>query len=167
MSTEAAENYRAPRLSTLDLRGTHHTYAELRSLMPRQNSEYVGNAQQAVDEIIASVRGRGADYVKELSQRFDGVEQGALRVPPEAMKDAVDSISPELKAALEVSIERNRAFAAAQKPGETSIEVAPGAHLINRWTPVRRVGVYVPGGLAVYPSSVIMNTVPAQAAGVE
>ena len=167
MSTEAAENYRAPRLSTLDLRGTHHTYAELRSLMPRQNSEYVGNAQQTVDEIIASVRERGADYVKELSQRFDGVEQGALRVPPEAMKDAVDSISPELKAALEVSIERNRAFAAAQKPAETSIEVAPGAHLINRWTPVRRVGLYVPGGLAVYPSSVIMNTVPAQAAGVE
>ncbi|WP_346844334.1 histidinol dehydrogenase [uncultured Rothia sp.] len=162
-----SEDFQAPTLRRLDFRGKHLSFSELKGALPRQSAEYVGSAQRTVDEIISRVRAEGTDYVRELSAHFDGVKQGALRVPTKALKEAEGSLSAELKQALEVSIERNRAFAAVQKPAETSIEVAPGAKLINRWTPMRRVGLYVPGGLAVYPSSVIMNAVPAQAAGVE
>lgn len=154
-------------LRTIDLRGTQHSYSELRSIVPRQTAEFVGNAQQTVNEIISTVRERGAEYLRELSARFDDVEQGELRVPQQAIDDAVKQLDPAVRRGLETAIERTRAFAAAQRPEDARIEVAPGAHLINRWTPVRRVGLYVPGGLAVYPSSVVMNTVPAQAAGVE
>ncbi|WP_237200951.1 histidinol dehydrogenase [Rothia nasimurium] len=153
-------------LRTIDLRGSTHTYAELRRLVPRQTTEFVGNALTTVHEILENVQARGADYLRELSARFDGVDQGPLRVPQSAIDDAVAALDPQVKAGLEIAIERTRAFAAAQRPADQTIEVAPGAVLTNRWTPVRRAGVYVPGGLAVYPSSVIMNTVPAQAAGV-
>ncbi|MDO4897999.1 MAG: histidinol dehydrogenase [Rothia sp. (in: high G+C Gram-positive bacteria)] len=154
-------------LRTIDLRGTSHSYKELRALVPRQSSEYVGSAQATVHDIIARVRADGAPYLRELAARFDGVEQTSLRVPQAAIDRAVAELDPKVRAGLEIAITRTRAFAAAQRPDDKTIEVAPGAKLTNRWTPVRRAGVYVPGGLAVYPSSVVMNTVPAQAAGVE
>ncbi|WP_346924340.1 histidinol dehydrogenase [Rothia sp. (in: high G+C Gram-positive bacteria)] len=153
-------------LRTIDLRGTSHTYKELRQIVPRQTSDYVGNALATVEDIITRVRADGAPYLRELSQRFDGVTQGALRVPQSSIDGAVAALDPAVREGLEIAITRTRAFAAAQRPDDKTIEVAPGAKLTNRWTPVRRAGVYVPGGLAVYPSSVIMNTVPAQAAGV-
>lgn len=153
-------------LRTIDLRGTSHSYKELRQIVPRQTSDYVGNALATVEEIITRVRADGAPYLRELSQRFDGVTQGALRVPQSSIDGAVSALDPAVREGLEIAITRTRAFAAAQRPDDKTIEVAPGAKLTNRWTPVRRAGVYVPGGLAVYPSSVIMNTVPAQAAGV-
>ncbi|GGH56548.1 histidinol dehydrogenase [Rothia aerolata] len=156
-----------PVMRTLDLRGQHLSYGELRNVVPRQSNDYVGNAAKTVDEIIARVRAEGADYLRELSAKFDGVEQGALRVPAEELSKAVETLDPQVKEGLEVAIERTRAFAQAQRPDDRELEVAPGAKLTFRWTPVRRAGVYVPGGLAVYPSSVIMNIVPAQAAGVD
>ncbi|MFW0184989.1 histidinol dehydrogenase [Rothia sp. CCM 9418] len=168
MSTSAEDQkYLPPKLSLLDVRGKEYSYTQLRALMPRQSSEYVGNAQQTVEEIISGVKNSGADYIRELAERFDGVHQRSLRVPESALEDALERLDSKVRAALEISIERNRTFAQAQRPQDTTIEVAPGAQLTNRWTPVRRVGLYVPGGLAVYPSSVIMNAVPAQAAGVE
>ena len=153
-------------LRTIDLRGTSHTYKELRQIVPRQTSDYVGNALATVEDIITRVRADGAPYLRELSQRFDGVTQGAIRVSQSSIDGAVAALDPAVREGLEIAITRTRAFAAAQRPDDKTIEVAPGAKLTNRWTPVRRAGVYVPGGLAVYPSSVIMNTVPAQAAGV-
>lgn len=153
-------------LRTIDLRGTSHSYKELRQIVPRQTSDYVGNALATVEDIITRVRADGAPYLRELSQRFDGVTQGALRVPQSSIDGAVSALDPAVREGLEIAITRTRAFATAQRPDDKTIEVAPGAKLTNRWTPVRRAGVYVPGGLAVYPSSVIMNTVPAQAAGV-
>lgn len=153
-------------LRTIDLRGTSHSYKELRQIVPRQTSDYVGNALATVEDIITRVRADGTPYLRELSQRFDGVTQGALRVPQSSIDDAVAALDPAVREGLEIAITRTRAFAVAQRPDDKTIEVAPGAKLTNRWTPVRRAGVYVPGGLAVYPSSVIMNTVPAQAAGV-
>lgn len=155
------------RLRTVDLRGRRPGPAELAGLLPRQAGEFLASAEAAVEGIIEDVRQRGAEALKELSARFDGVEQTALRVPQEALDRALAELDPEVRAGLETAIERTRAFAAAQKPESRTIEVAPGARLTHRWTPVRRVGLYVPGGLAVYPSSVVMNTVPAQAAGVE
>lgn len=167
MSTiDSTQSPAAPVLRTIDLRGTTHSYKELRQIVPRQTSDYVGNALATVEDIIARVRADGAPYLRELSFRFDGVDQGALRVPQSAIDDAVAALDPAVREGLEIAITRTRAFAAAQRPDDKTIEVAPGAKLTNRWTPLRRAGVYVPGGLAVYPSSVIMNTVPAQAAGV-
>lgn len=165
MSTLAED--KTPNLQTIDLRGQKLSYAELRRVVPRQTTEYVGNAQKTVDDIIAHVREDGAPYLRELSAKFDGVEQGALRVPAEALEAAVETLDGDVRRGLEIAIERTREFAKAQRPAEQIVNVAPGARLVNRWTPVRRAGVYVPGGLAVYPSSVIMNTVPAQAAGVD
>ncbi|GAA4795011.1 histidinol dehydrogenase [Rothia endophytica] len=167
MSTiDSTQSPAAPMLRTIDLRGTSHSYKELRQIVPRQTSDYVGNALATVEDIIARVRADGAPYLRELSQRFDGVTQGALRVPQSSIDGAVAALDPAVREGLEIAIARTRAFAAAQRPDDKTIEVAPGAKLTNRWTPVRRAGVYVPGGLAVYPSSVIMNTVPAQAADV-
>lgn len=154
-------------LRTIDLRGTSYTYGQLRRIVPRQSTEFVGQALTTVHEILENVQERGADYLRELSAKFDGVDQGALRVPQDAIEAAVAGLDQQVRRGLEIAIERTRAFASAQRPADQSIEVAPGAQLTNRWTPVRRAGVYVPGGLAVYPSSVIMNIVPAQAAGVE
>lgn len=154
-------------LTTLDIRGQQLTYAQLRGVVPRQSTEYIGNAAHTVETIINRVKTDGAPYLRELAAQFDQVTQGALRVPAAALEEAANTLDPAVKQGLEIAIERTRAFAAAQRPDDKSIEVAPGAHLTNRWTPVRRAGIYVPGGLAVYPSSVIMNTVPAQAAGVD
>ena len=83
------------------------------------------------------------------------------------MKAAVDELDPEVRAAIEESVRRCRAVSASQVPAPFHTDLAEGARVAERWIPVQRVGLYVPGGKAVYPSSVIMNVVPAQAAGVE
>lgn len=88
-------------------------------------------------------------------------------MPVEAMKAAVDELDPEVRAAIEESVRRSRAVSASQVPAPFHTDLAEGARVSERWIPVQRVGLYVPGGKAVYPSSVIMNVVPAQAAGVE
>lgn len=154
-------------MRVLDLRGRHLSPAQLRSVVPRQTGQFLASAEDSVASILADVRERGAEALRELSARFDGVTQDSLRVPASAVADALRGLDPEVRRGLEAAIERSRAFAAAQRPDDASIDVAPGARLTHRWTPVRRVGLYVPGGLAVYPSSVVMNVVPAQAAGVE
>ncbi len=123
-------------------------------------------ASDAVAAIIADVRSRGYDALSELAARFDHVEQHRPLVPREALKDALHQLDPQIRAALEESIRRARLFAEAQRPRDTDLQIGPGANVTQKWVPVRRVGLYVPGGLAVYPSSVIMNVIPAQAAGV-
>lgn len=156
-----------PLMRVLDLRGQHLSPSQLRSVVPRPTGEFLASAEESVASILADVRDRGAEALRELAQRFDGVTQESLRVPESAIREAVDALDPKVRRGLETAIERTRAFAAVQRPDDASVEVAPGAHLIHRWTPVQRVGLYVPGGLAVYPSSVVMNVVPAQAAGVD
>ncbi|WP_129361033.1 MULTISPECIES: histidinol dehydrogenase [Micrococcaceae] len=154
-------------MRVLDLRGKQLSHAQLLSVVPRQTSEFVSSAADSVASILADVKDRGSEALRELSERFDGVEQTNLRVPQSAIDRAVEELDPSVRRGLETAIERTRVFAGAQRPEDASIEVAPGARLVHRWTPVRRVGLYVPGGLAVYPSSVVMNAVPAQAAGVD
>ena len=102
----------------------------------------------------------------ELAERFDGVRPPALRVPAEALEAALAGLDPRVRAALEESIRRARLVHAAQHPQDSTVELGEGAVVENHWLPVGRVGLYVPGGRAVYPSSVVMNVVPAQAAGV-
>jgi histidinol dehydrogenase len=112
------------------------------------------------------VRTRGFEALGELAERFDGVAQEHPLVPGRALDDALDSLDPAVRAGLEESIARARTFAAAQRPADAAVEIGSGAVVRQKWVPVSRVGLYVPGGLAVYPSSVVMNVVPAQAAGV-
>src|SRR5690606_40725536 len=90
----------------------------------------------------------------------------AIRVPFAHIEEAVDALSPQIRTALEEAIRRVRLASTAQVPAEQVTEIGPGARITQRWQPVHRVGVYIPGGKAVYPSSVIMNVVPAQVAGV-
>ena len=117
-------------------------------------------------EIIADVRARGGDALRDYAERFDGCRPEHLRVPSDAIGAALETLGPPVREALEEAIRRVRVFHAATVPPPVSVEIAPGAVVSQRWIPVRRVGLYVPGGLAVYPSSVVMNVVAAQEAGV-
>lgn len=169
MDGRAAPGGGAPRLgrviSRIDLRGRTLSRRELLEALPRPELD-VESATAAVEPILADVRARGADALRELAERFDGVRPEHLRVPAEAIAAAVDVLDPGVRAALDETIRRVRTVHAAQRPADHTVQVAPGAQVRQRWIPVRRVGLYVPGGLAVYPSSVIMNVVAAQEAGV-
>jgi histidinol dehydrogenase len=153
-------------LSVTDLRATAPDDAALRAALPRLTQDDADGPVQAVAGIIDDVAHRGAAAVQELTERFDGVRPEHLRVPAEALRAALEGLDPRIRAALEASIERARAFAADQRPQDTTTTYGDDASVTLRWVPVNRVGLYVPGGLAVYPSSVVMNVVPAQAAGV-
>jgi histidinol dehydrogenase len=151
---------------TVDVRGQHLSLAGLRAAVPRAQSGTMADAEEKVQAIIAAVRTRGYDALRELAWKFDGVEQSHPRVPAEALRAALDGLDPAVRAALEESIRRARLFADSQRPANVDVELGEGAVVSQNWVPVARVGLYVPGGLAVYPSSVIMNVVPALAAGV-
>ncbi len=158
----AALNFR-----TVDVRGAQLSLAGLRAAVPRAQSGTMADAEGKVLEIISAVRTRGIGALRDLALAFDGVEQTHPRVPAEALRAALEGLDPAVRAALEESIKRARAFADAQRPANIDVELGEGAVVSQNWVPVARVGLYVPGGLAVYPSSVIMNVVPALAAGVE
>ncbi|MDQ4500820.1 histidinol dehydrogenase [Sinomonas sp. ASV322] len=151
---------------TIDLRGSSLSLAELRAVVPRLEAEQGSAVEDAVRGIIADVRSGGFAALSLLAEKFDGVAQRHPRVPAAAIASALDTLDPGVRAALEESIRRARLFAEAQRPEDVTIRPGDGAIVTQRWVPVRRVGLYVPGGLAVYPSSVVMNVVPAQAAGV-
>ena len=116
-----------------------------------------------VDDVIE----RGAIAALEYGAKFDGVRPAAVRVPAADLDAALADLDPEVRTALEVAIDRTRAVHADQRRTDTTTLFDSGAAVTERWVPVERVGLYVPGGNAVYPSSVVMNVVPAQAAGVE
>jgi histidinol dehydrogenase len=115
---------------------------------------------------VEAVRDHGARAVIEATARLDGVTLDALRVPAAELAAAAAALDPAVREALGVAIERARAVHAAQRRVDVTTDVVPGGTVTQRWRPVGRVGLYVPGGLAVYPSSVVMNVVPAQVAGV-
>ncbi|WP_159632229.1 histidinol dehydrogenase [Arthrobacter sp. 8AJ] len=152
---------------TIDLRGRHLSLPALRAAVPRAKGQTVADAEEKVLQIISAVRERGFAALAELAERFDGVAQEHPLVPGEALAAALDQLDPAVRAALEESISRARKFAEGQRPRNVDVELGDGAVVSQNWVPVARVGLYVPGGLAVYPSSVIMNVVPALAAGVE
>ncbi|WP_234865076.1 histidinol dehydrogenase [Sinomonas albida] len=151
---------------TIDLRGRSLSLAELRAVVPRLEPEQGSAVEDAVHGIISDVRSGGFAALSLLAEKFDGVTQRHPRVPAEAIAGALGTLDPAVRAALEESIRRARLFAAAQLPEDVTVRPGDGAVVTQRWVPVHRVGLYVPGGLAVYPSSVVMNVVPAQAAGV-
>lgn len=140
--------------------------AALRALMPRAEVD-VDAVVDRVRPIVDAVRERGTEAVLEYSERFDKVRPVAVRVPAATLRGALDALDPAVRAALEVSIERARSVHADQRRTDVVTQVVPGGTVTERFVPVRRVGLYAPGGRAVYPSSVVMNVVPAQEAGVE
>lgn len=150
----------------IDLRGKNLTRAELLDAMPRAEMG-TSEATDLVRPILDDVKARGAAALRDFGEKFDGVRVENLRVPVEAMRQTLEELDPEVRSAIEESVKRSRAVAASQVPHDFHTDLAPGARVAERWIPVQRVGLYVPGGKAVYPSSVIMNAVPAQAAGVE
>jgi histidinol dehydrogenase len=153
-------------LTRLDLRGARPDRATLRGLLPRAAAE-IAVALATVEPIVADVRHRGVDAIREATARFDGVELTEIRVPPRVIASALTELDPDVRAALAVAIERVRLVQAAQRRDDITTEVVPGGTVTERWVPIERVGLYVPGGLATYPSSVVMNVVPAQVAGVD
>ena len=153
-------------LTVTDLRARSLSAAQLTAALPRAELD-VAAAAEAVRPVVEDVAAGGAEAVLEASERFDGIRPAHLRVPAVELERALAELDPQIRSALEESIARVRAVDAAQvRPAET-VEVVPGGTVTQRWVPVRRVGLYVPGGRAVLPSSVVMNVVPAQAAGVE
>ncbi|MCV7414206.1 histidinol dehydrogenase [Mycolicibacterium litorale] len=153
-------------MARIDLRGEALSAAQLRSALPRGGVD-VDAVVPKVRPIVDAVAERGAEAALEYGASFDGIRPDAVRVPAERLAAALDELDPEVRAALQVAIDRARAVHADQRRTDTTTTLAPGATVTERWVPVERVGLYVPGGNAVYPSSVVMNVVPAQTAGVD
>ncbi|MEU7187997.1 histidinol dehydrogenase [Streptomyces sp. NPDC045369] len=154
-------------ISRIDLRGAALPEGgALRDLLPRAEFD-VEAALEKVRPICEDVRHRGTAALIEYAHRFDGVAIERVRVPAEALERALAELDPVVRAALEESIRRARIVHREQRRTDVTTKVVPGGTVTERWVPVERVGLYVPGGLAVYPSSVVMNVVPAQEAGVE
>ena len=153
-------------MARIDLRSTELSAAQLRTALPRGGVD-VDAVVPKVRPIVDAVADRGARAALEYGESFDGIRPAAVRVPVAELDRALAELDADVRAALEVAIERARAVHADQRRTDTTTTLAPGATVTERWVPVERVGLYVPGGNAVYPSSVVMNVVPAQTAGVD
>src|SRR3984893_4296134 len=153
-------------MTRIDLRNRTMSAAQLRAELPRGGVD--GDpVLPRVRPIVDAVAERGADAALEYGESFDGVRPATVRVPVGELDAALTALDAHVRAALQVAIDRARAVHADQRRTDTTTTLAPGATVTERWVPVERVGLYVPGGTAVYPSSVVMNVVPAQAAGVD
>ncbi|GAA1252530.1 histidinol dehydrogenase [Microbacterium phyllosphaerae] len=153
-------------MRTIDLRGRELSPADMLAAVPRA-TQARAEALDTAARIVEDVRDRGEEALREQAERFDHVSGHDLRVPAGHIAEALEVLHPDVRVALEEAIRRVRIASAAQVPEPSVTEIGPGATIRQRWQPVHRAGVYIPGGKAVYPSSVIMNVVPAQVAGVE
>ncbi|HZK59370.1 MAG TPA: histidinol dehydrogenase [Cryobacterium sp.] len=152
-------------IQTIDLRGTRPTPAELLAAVPRALTD-VTSASAVAAELIDDVRARGEAALLDQAERLDRVRPDQVRVPASHITEALAGLEPAVRTAIEETIRRVRLASAAQVPPRIDTTIAEGAVITQRWQPINRVGLYVPGGKAVYPSSVVMNVVPAQVAGV-
>jgi histidinol dehydrogenase len=155
-------------LARIDLRGRKPATmpaADLAAMLPRAALD-VSAALDAIRPICAAVASRGAAAVRDYTSTYDGVDLPSTPVPQEAIAAALADLDPAVRAALTEAGRRARLVHRAQLPAETWTAVAAGSTVTERYLPVRRAGVYVPGGLVAYPSSVLMNVIPAQVAGV-
>jgi histidinol dehydrogenase len=156
------------RIDRIDLRDREPaglSRVSLSGVLPRATLDVAAAAEQ-IRPVCEDVRQRGAAAVREYTARFDGVDLETTRVPPEALDAALRALDPAVARALEEEARRARLVHEAQLPAENVVSPAPGLTVTGRYVPVSRAGVYVPGGLVAYPSSVVMNVVPAQVAGV-
>jgi histidinol dehydrogenase len=152
-------------IRTVDLRGKALTKAGYNAELPRAALD-VAQAMALVEPILHRVKTGGESELIKFAQEFDGVTPTSIRVPQKALDSALSSLDPAIRAALELSIERVRKVHNDQVRADKTTNVVDGGTVTEKWIPVDRVGLYVPGGRAVYPSSVVMNVVPAQIAKV-
>jgi histidinol dehydrogenase len=146
----------------IDLRGAKRIE---RDVLPRASLD-IDAALAVVTPICEQVRDRGAEAVLDIGQQLDGIRPASLRVPQDALAEALHQLDPAVRAALSESIRRARRVHEDQRRSDITTSIGAGGTVTERFLPVGRVGLYVPGGRAVYPSSVVMNVVPAQVAGV-
>ena len=151
-------------IRTIDLRTNRA--ADLSTVVPRAGLD-VESAIEIVRPIVEDVKARGAEAVLAWGEKLDGVRAPSLKVPKAAIDSALEGLDPAVRAALLESIRRARLVHEDQRREDVTTQVVDGGKVTERWIPVERVGLYVPGGRAVYPSSVVMNVVPAQVAGVK
>jgi histidinol dehydrogenase len=155
-------------ISRIDLRGRETgqlSRTALAGVLPRAATD-VEAAATLVRPLCDDVRRRGAQAVREYTARFDRVDLATTVVPQDELDEALANLDPAVAKALEEAARRTRTVHQAQLPAEYPTRVSDGLTVTGRFVPVQRAGVYVPGGLVAYPSSVVMNIVPAQVAGV-
>ena len=150
----------------IDLRGKRLSKAEYRRVLPRAGMD-IDSALKEIEPIISKVRDGSESDLLELGERFDGIRPASVIVPKEIIEAALSNLDPSLRAVIEEAIRRVRIVHRDQVRASSAVRVVDGGEVEERWVPVDRVGLYVPAGRAVYPSSVVMNVVPAQIAGVK
>jgi len=153
-------------IRTVDLRGSNPSEQEINALLPRAQLD-IAQAIKLVEPIVADVKAAGVSAISKYALEFDGLDPNPIRVTKTELDSALEMLDPKVRSAIEISIERVRIVSEASLPKGFSTEVSAGAFVSQRFVPVDSVGLYAPGGKAVYPSSVIMNVVPAQVAGVK
>jgi histidinol dehydrogenase len=153
-------------LRLVDLRGKSFDSAAVNALVPRASLD-IEAAVKAIEPIVSQVSANAFQAVKSITRERDGFDPEPLWVSEEELAKSVDSLPANLRSAIETSVSRVGKVSRANLPHATSVTLDDGAQVSQRWVPVDSVGLYVPGGKAVYPSSVIMNVVPAQVAGVK
>jgi len=152
-------------IRTVDLRNLRLSKAGYQERLPRATLD-INQAMASVEPILARVKNGTLSDLLDLSMEFDGVRPATLRVSQKDLDTSLAQLDPSVRAALELSIERIRTVHNDQRRNEVTTTVVDGGSVTERWIPVDRVGLYVPGGRAVYPSSVMMNVIPAQIAQV-
>lgn len=151
-------------LNVIDLRGEAPTTAQLRRALPRGGTD-VNAVLPVVAPVVEDIQHSGIEAALAYGEKFDNVRPDSIRVPQEVMDQALADLPDKVRAALTESIGRVRTVHAEQKPASHITTLTPGGTVTEVFLPIERVGLYVPGGQAVYPSSVVMNVVPAQEAG--
>ena len=152
-------------MRVIDLSRQAITRDLVNSALPRAIID-VSSAMDSIRPLVQDIKLFGARPIVEFAKRFDGIDIEPIKVSESELQNGLLGLDPEIKAALETAIDRVRRVSEANLPKGTSIELALEAEVSQRWVPIESVGLYVPGGKAVYPSSVVMNVVPAQVAGV-
>jgi len=153
-------------IRTVDLRGRALSKSEYNRELPRAKLN-VAEAMLVIQPILNRVKTGTEEDLLSLAEEFDGVRPDTVRVPQEALDKALLELDPKVRSALEISIERVRKVHTDQIRAEKTTTLVDGGIVTEKWIPVDRVGLYVPGGRAVYPSSVMMNVIPAQIARVQ
>ena len=149
------------------VRDLDRAQTELKRLSSRTTQTQQGEARERVEAILAAVRDRGDAAIADFTERFDGFRPEPMAVSPEALEQAWTSLPTNLRDALELAHRRITDFHQRQRPADLAVTGPHGEQLGRRWRPVERAGLYVPGGRAAYPSTVLMNAVPARVAGVK
>jgi len=149
------------------VRDLDQAQTELKRLSSRTTQIQQGEARERVEAILAAVRDRGDVAIADFTERFDGFRPEPMAVSPEALEQAWTSLPTNLRDALELAHRRIADFHQRQRPADLAVTGPHGEQLGRRWRPVERAGLYVPGGRAAYPSTVLMNAVPARVAGVK